>query len=115
MPEPVFQAHGVTKVYRSGEVEVHALRGLDIDLYERAHFRHKGGFAPSHLPDIATAHQHTLGGIGPVDPPDLNPGIVPAAIENIGLGDAVGGQDPLGILGIDRQVGMATELRCRKP
>ena len=27
-------ARGVTKVYRTGEVEVHALRGADLDLYE---------------------------------------------------------------------------------
>ena len=32
-PEAVFQMHGVTKVYRLGEVEVHALRGVDLDLY----------------------------------------------------------------------------------
>jgi putative ABC transport system ATP-binding protein len=30
----VFQARGITKVYRLGEVEVHALRGVDLDLYE---------------------------------------------------------------------------------
>lgn len=30
----VFQARGLTKVYRMGEVEVHALRSVDIDLYE---------------------------------------------------------------------------------
>ena len=29
----VFQARGLTKVYRTGEVEVHALRGVDLDLY----------------------------------------------------------------------------------
>jgi putative ABC transport system ATP-binding protein len=29
----VFEAHGLTKVYRSGEVEVMALRGLDLELY----------------------------------------------------------------------------------
>ena len=33
-PEAVFQARGLTKVYRMGEVEVHALRSVDIDLYE---------------------------------------------------------------------------------
>src|SRR5260370_10935943 len=31
----VFEARGVTKVYRMGEVEVHALRGIDLDLFER--------------------------------------------------------------------------------
>lgn len=27
-------ARDLTKIYRSGEVEVHALRGADLDLYE---------------------------------------------------------------------------------
>jgi putative ABC transport system ATP-binding protein len=31
--EPVFRARGVTKVYEMGEVKVHALRGVDLDLY----------------------------------------------------------------------------------
>ncbi len=31
--EAVFQARGVTKIYRMGEVEVPALRGVDLDLY----------------------------------------------------------------------------------
>lgn len=30
---PSFQARGVTKVYRSGEIEVRALQDLDLDLY----------------------------------------------------------------------------------
>ena len=29
----VFHVHGVTKVYQMGEVQVHALRGIDLDLY----------------------------------------------------------------------------------
>lgn len=31
---PTLTVRGLTKVYRTGEVEVHALRGLDLDLYE---------------------------------------------------------------------------------
>jgi len=31
--EVVFQARGVTKVYHMGDVDVHALRGVDLDLY----------------------------------------------------------------------------------
>jgi len=33
-PEAVIQARGLTKVYRMGEVDVVALRGVDIDFYE---------------------------------------------------------------------------------
>ncbi len=29
----VFHVHGVTKVYQMGEVQVHALRGVDLDLF----------------------------------------------------------------------------------
>ncbi|MBI5015309.1 MAG: ABC transporter ATP-binding protein [Deltaproteobacteria bacterium] len=32
-PQAVFEARGVTKVYLMGDVEVHALRGVDLDLY----------------------------------------------------------------------------------
>jgi putative ABC transport system ATP-binding protein len=31
---PVFQARGITKIYHMGEVDVHALRGVDLDLYQ---------------------------------------------------------------------------------
>ncbi len=34
MPEPLFTVSGVTKVYRTGDVTVHALRGVDAVLYE---------------------------------------------------------------------------------
>jgi putative ABC transport system ATP-binding protein len=30
---PVFQARGLTKVYRMGEAEVHALRGVDLEVF----------------------------------------------------------------------------------
>jgi putative ABC transport system ATP-binding protein len=32
--EVVFHVHNIAKVYRMGEVEVHALRSIDLDLYE---------------------------------------------------------------------------------
>jgi putative ABC transport system ATP-binding protein len=32
--DPVFQASGITKVYHMGEVDVHALRGVDLELGE---------------------------------------------------------------------------------
>lgn len=30
---PLFQARGITKVYRAGATEIHALRGVDLDLF----------------------------------------------------------------------------------
>ena len=32
-PQPVFEARGLTKIYQMGEVQVQALRGVDLDLY----------------------------------------------------------------------------------
>ena len=32
---PVFHARGLSKIYRMGEVEVHALREVDLDIFER--------------------------------------------------------------------------------
>ncbi|MBX3374203.1 MAG: ABC transporter ATP-binding protein [Phycisphaeraceae bacterium] len=34
LPRPIFVVRGVTRVYRMGEVDVHALRGIDLDLFE---------------------------------------------------------------------------------
>jgi putative ABC transport system ATP-binding protein len=33
-PQVVFHAEGITKTYQMGEVKVHALRGIDLDLHE---------------------------------------------------------------------------------
>lgn len=33
MTKPVFHTEGITKVYDTGEVKVHALRGVDLDIY----------------------------------------------------------------------------------
>ena len=33
-PSPVFQVNGLTKIYRTGELEVHALRGIQLELHE---------------------------------------------------------------------------------
>ena len=33
LADPVFQMRGISKVYRMGDVEVHALRQVDLDLY----------------------------------------------------------------------------------
>ena len=33
-PEVVFDARGITKTYQMGEVQVHALRGIDLELYQ---------------------------------------------------------------------------------
>jgi putative ABC transport system ATP-binding protein len=33
LSEPLFEARDITKVYHTGEVDVHALRGVDLDLF----------------------------------------------------------------------------------
>jgi len=33
VPEAIFQARGISKIYQVGEVQVHALRQVDLDLY----------------------------------------------------------------------------------
>ncbi len=33
-PDVAFHVHGITKTYRSGDVDVHALRGIDLDIFD---------------------------------------------------------------------------------
>jgi hypothetical protein len=66
-------------------------------------------------PMAPAAHQHALARIGPVHPPDLDLRVVPAAVEDVGLGDPVRGQHALGILRIDRQVRARADLGGRQP
>src|SRR5947209_13340395 len=35
VPATVFEARGLTKVYHMGEVDVHALKGVDLELFEK--------------------------------------------------------------------------------
>ena len=32
-PDPVFHIRGITKTYRMGDVDIHALRGVDLELF----------------------------------------------------------------------------------
>ena len=82
---------------------------------ERADLGDEGQPPAPDLADGAAAHQHALARFGPVHPPDLDLGVVPAAIEDVGLGDPVGGQHALGVLRIDRQVRARTHLGGRQP
>ncbi len=60
----VFEARGLTKVYRSGDVEVAALRGLDLDLYagEFAVFLGPSGSGKSTLFNILGGLDRATGG-----------------------------------------------------
>lgn len=60
----VFEARGLTKVYLTGEVAVHALRGLDLDLYagEFAVFLGPSGSGKSTLFNILGGLDRATGG-----------------------------------------------------
>jgi len=62
--DTVFEARGLTKVYRTGEVAVHALRGLDLDLYagEFAVFLGPSGSGKSTLFNILGGLDRATGG-----------------------------------------------------
>ncbi|HRD46861.1 MAG TPA: ABC transporter ATP-binding protein, partial [Caulobacter sp.] len=63
-PRSVFEARGLTKVYRTGDVEVRALRGLDLDLYagEFAVFLGPSGSGKSTLFNILGGLDRATGG-----------------------------------------------------
>ena len=44
---------------------------------------------PANIPEVAAPHQHALVGRRPVDTPDLDLGIVPAPVQDVGLGDPI--------------------------
>lgn len=62
--EAVFVAKGLTKVYRTGDVEVHALRGVDLTLYagEMVVLLGPSGSGKSTLLNILGGLDHATGG-----------------------------------------------------
>jgi putative ABC transport system ATP-binding protein len=64
MVEAVFRTRGLSKVYRSGEVEVHALRGVDLELYggEIAVLLGPSGSGKSTLLNLLGGLDHASGG-----------------------------------------------------
>ena len=64
MAELVFQTSGLTKVYRTGEVEVQALRGVDLELYggEIAVLLGPSGSGKSTLLNLLGGLDHASGG-----------------------------------------------------
>lgn len=64
MPEEVFHARGITKTYDMGEVQVHALRGVDLDLLagELVVLLGPSGSGKSTLLNILGGLDHATGG-----------------------------------------------------
>jgi hypothetical protein len=56
---------------------------------QRSHLGDEGQPPASDLADGAASHQQALAGVGPVHPPDLDGGIVPATVKDVCLGDPV--------------------------
>jgi hypothetical protein len=83
---------------------------LAEDVRERPYLGDEGETAASDLTDGAAAHQHALRRRLPVHSPDLDLGVVPAAVDDVRLGDPARSQHALGILGIDREVAARAQL-----
>ncbi len=88
---------------------------LAEDMGQRPNLGDEGQPPAPDLADGASAQQHALRGAGPVHPPDLDNCGVPAAIEDVGLGDPVGGEHTLRILCVHGQVGAGSDLGRRQP
>ena len=71
---------------------VEAALGLLQVMREAAHLGGEGGAGAADLAEGAGAHQHALGGVGPVDAPDLDVGVVVEAGGEVVLVEAVGFQ-----------------------
>jgi hypothetical protein len=84
--------------------------GLAEHVGKRADLGDEGKAAAPDLADGAAAQQHPLARVGPVDAPYLDLGVVPAAVEDVGLGDPVRAQHAIGILRIHRQVAARAKL-----
>ena len=81
---------------------------------ERAHLRHEGQPPAPDLAHGAAPHHHALARMGPVQAPDLDLGVVPAAVGDVCLADSIRGQRAVGVLRIDRQVGPRANLGGRQ-
>jgi hypothetical protein len=84
--------------------------GLVQRMRERAHLGDEGEPPAPDLADDPAPHQHALRDVRPVHAPDLDGGVVPSAVEDVGLGDGVGGQHALGVLRVDREVGAGADF-----
>ena len=82
-------AAGIAEVGVAARLEEAALGLLQV-MREAAHFGGEGGAGAAHLAQRAGAHQHALVGVGPVDAPDFDRGIVVEAGGEVVLVEAVG-------------------------
>ena len=77
---------------------------------QRPHFRDKGHAPAPDLTHSPAPHQHPVARVGPVHPPQLYSSIVPAPVEDVGLGDTIRGQHATRVLRIDGEVGAGADF-----
>jgi hypothetical protein len=76
----------------------------------RPHLGQEHLLAAPDLAEIAAPHQDALRDILPIHPPDLDRRVVPAAVENVRLGDPVRAQRAFRILPVDREIGTGADF-----